>query len=312
VDPEEMRSLDCAVMVAGIGAPRVFRERGFGAEALKAFELISKISFLGGKPIGYLMAGELGGFNTMVPIYVAALKRIPFVDADGNGRAVPELGTTLYSIYNIPPHPLVLSNSKGDSVIAYFADPGDMEAAEAIARECSVLWGMLAAFSTWIVTREQILNSLVPNAITKCLEIGRIFRDAENFDEFSSRIPAKELFIGKITKLETKTEGGFDFGKTTLEGEDGYEGKTMELYFKNENMLAKLDGEVIATVPDLICMVDVDELKPLTNADTREGQTIAVFGIQAPEKWRCEEGFDCWRKILGKLGYSGDYVSVGR
>ena len=51
------------------------------------------------------MAGELGGFNTIVPMYVAAIKGTPFVDGDGNGRAVPELSTGLYPSHNIPPHP---------------------------------------------------------------------------------------------------------------------------------------------------------------------------------------------------------------
>ncbi len=311
VHPEEMKPHECAVMVAGIGAPRAFREKGFGPEALKAFELIQRTSYLGGRPIGYLMAGELGGFNTMVPIYVAALKKIPFVDADGNGRAVPELNTTLYSIYRIPPYPLVLSNSEGDSVIAYLADPDNTEAAEAIARECSVLWGMLAAFSTWIVTREQILSYLAPGTITDCLEAGNAFKEAEDLEDLNSRILAKEMFIGKISRLETKTEGGFDFGKTVLEGESGYEGSIMEIYFKNENMLAKIDGKVVATVPDLICMVDADEIKPLTNADIKESQRIAIFGVQAPERWRCRKGYECWKKILDKLGYSGEYISVG-
>ncbi|MEB3691959.1 MAG: DUF917 domain-containing protein, partial [Caldisphaeraceae archaeon] len=157
-DPEEMTSRDYAVMVAGIGSPRTFREKGFGPEAINAFETISKISFIGGKSITFLMAGELGGFNTIVPMYVAIVKGMPIVDADGNGRAVPELSTGLYPTYDIPPHPLVLSNSDGDSVVAYLNNPMSHNAAEIIARQLAVGWGMHAAFATWVVNKQQIIN----------------------------------------------------------------------------------------------------------------------------------------------------------
>jgi DUF917 family protein len=51
--------------------------------------------------------------------------------------------------------------------------------------------------------------------------------------------------------------------------------------------------------------------EPLTNADIEEGMDVAVMGIPAAEPWRrIPEGFDCWRHILGKIGYKGDYVST--
>jgi len=318
IDPEEMEESEYAVMVAGIGAPRAFKEKGFGAEAIHAFELIQKVSFLGGKQISYLMAGELGGFNTIVPMYVAAIKGIPFVDGDGNGRAVPELSTGLYPAYNIPPHPLVLANSKGDSVVAYLNDPMDHKAAETIARQLAVGWGMLAAFATWIVNKHQILNCLAPRTITKSEEIGKAFRkvkekdkEIETLSKELAKINSKELFVGTITKLEFKTEGGFDFGTTTITGEGKYAGRTMTIDFKNENIIARINGEIVAIVPDLISLVDIDKMEPVTNADTVEGQKIAVYGTPAPENWKkVPEGFTCWKHILEKLGYEEEYVPL--
>lgn len=316
VDPEEMKDSEYAVMVAGIGAPRAFKEKGFGPEAVYAFDLIQKVAFLGGKSISYLMAGELGGFNTMVPMYVAAIKGLPFVDGDGNGRAVPELSTGLYPTYNIPPHPLVLANSKGDSVVAYLNDPFDHVAAETIARQLAVGWGMIAAFATWIVNKHQILNNLAPRTISKCEEIGKIFRkvkeskDIEALSKELAKINSKELFRGTITKLEFKTEGGFDFGTTVIKGEGKYKGKTMTIDFKNENMLAKIDEEIVVMVPDLISIVDIENMEPITNADTEEGQRVAVYGTPAPENWKkVPEGFSCWRHVLEKLGYTGKYIA---
>ncbi|HEW63531.1 DUF917 domain-containing protein [Fervidicoccus fontis] len=318
-NPEELTTEDYVVMVAGIGAPRAFKEKKFGLEAIYAFDTISKISFIGGKNITHLMAGEIGGFNTMVPIYVAIAKGVPIVNADGNGRAVPELGTGLYPTYNIPPNPLVLANSEGDSVVAYLKDPVNHGAAEIIARQLAVGWGMLAAFATWIVNKEQIMNFLAPYTTTLSQKIGEIFiqvkdksKGIEKLTEtLKKEIGAYELFKGKITNLEFKTEGGFDFGTTTIQGEGKYAGKTMTIDFKNENMLAKIDGKIVTMVPDLICMVDMDNIFPLTNADTKEGDKVSIFGLPAPENARkSPKGFECWRHILKKLKYEGDYIPL--
>jgi len=37
---------------------------------------------------------------------------------------------------------------------------------------------------------------------------------------------------------------------------------------------------------------------------------IVVMAIPAPEPWkRSDEGFNCWKHILEKLGYKGPYIS---
>ena len=267
VSPEEMRPLEYAVMVAGIGAPKVLKERGFGPEAKYAFEAFRKVFSMSGRKVSYLMAGELGGFNTMVPIYVAALEGLPFVDGDGNGRAVPELSTGLYPTYDIPPNPLVLANSKGTWVVAYLSDPLDHEEAEKVARGICVSWDMVAAFCTWPVTGKEILECLAPGSVSRCEKVGKAFREVKEsgggLEELSKKLKelgSEEIFVGEISKIEVKTEGGFDFGVTYVKGTGKYEGSEMAIFFKNENILAKVNGKVKAVVPDLISIVDIESL----------------------------------------------------
>jgi len=125
-------------------------------------------------------------------------------------------------------------------------------------------------------------------------------------------VGVKELFLGTISNIELKSEGGFDFGVTTIEGTAAYAGQSVAISFKNENILIRDGtGKVIGTVPDLIMLVNLDPLEPLTNADTRVGQKVAVFGATAPANWfKTPMGFGCWKHILAKLGYPGDYVPV--
>lgn len=252
----------------------------------------------------------------MVPLYVAALKGVPFVDADGQGRAVPELSTTLYAAGDIPTSPITMAANNGDSVVAYLNDPMDSHSAENIARYVSMAYGQLAAFCTWVVNREMILDKLVPDSTTLCMTIGKAFREAKGIQELSKtladKVGVKELFLGTVSNIELKSEGGFDFGITTIEGTDAYAGKSVTIGFKNENILIRDEtGKVKGTVPDLIIVVNLDPLEPLTNADTEVGQKVAVFGATAPANWfKSAMGFGCWKHILDKLGYTGDYVPV--
>jgi DUF917 family protein len=313
---QEMGDDEWAVMVAEIGSPKAFAEAESFPETVTAFELMQEIVAQSGQQLKYLMAGEIGGFNTMVPLYVAALKGVPFVDADGQGRAAPELSTSLYAIGDIPTYPLTMAGYNGDSVVVYLDDPLDSHAAENIARYVSTAYGQRAAFCTWVVNREMIVDKLVPDSVTLCLTIGQAFREATGVQELSQalaeKVGVKELFRGTISNIELKSERGFDFGVTTIEGTDAYAGKSVAISFQNENILMRDEtGKVIGTVPDLIMVVHLAPLEPLTNADTEVGQKVAVFGATASPNWfKSPMGFGCWKHILDRLDYTGDYVPV--
>ena len=314
LDPADIPESANAVTVAGIGAPKALAEKKFGPEAILAFEAMKNVTAIGGVKIDYLMPGEIGGLNTITPLYVASRKNVPVVDADGNGRACPELNTGLYPIYKIPTSPLVVANKAGDIIVAYLGDPLDTTAAETIARTAAVSFGMLAAFSTWIVSIATIKKCLVPYSVSKAEKIGKAIREAkasgkDAVKEVVTVTSGKELFRGKIKKIEMKTAEGFDFGRTTIEGIAGYKGKTFIIDSQNENMIAWQDEKPVIMVPDLITMMTTGG-EPLSNADTKEGMEIAIIGIHAPEPWmRTPDGFNCWKHILGKLGYKGSYVS---
>jgi uncharacterized protein len=314
-DVEDLPENAKAVVVAGIGSPKAMIEKGFGPEAEFAYEAIKNMAAVGGISVAYLMPGEIGGLNSITPLYVAAQKDIPVVDADGNGRAVPELGTSLYPIYKIPTSPLVVANKAGDVIVAYLKDQLDTAAAETIARTAAISFGMVAAFATWIVDKQTIKKYLVPNSVSKSEEIGRAIRKsktggADTVTEVIRITDGREVFRGKIKSIETRTVEGFDFARTTIEGIASYKDKIFNIDSKNENMIGWQDEKPIIMVPDLIATITTSG-EPITNADAKEGMEIAVIGVAAPEPWRrIPGGFNCWKPILEKLGYGGPYIPL--
>lgn len=317
VKPDEVPDYEYVAMVAGMGSPAALKEKGFGPEAIYAFEGLQKLYGWLGVNFKYIMPGETGGFNTITPMYVAAVKKLSVVDADGTGgRAVPDLETTLYYLYGIPTSPFVLADRNGNTVLGWTKDPMDAPMCENVARHVVTAFGMLGGLGTWVVSGHQIKACLEPNVIDKSRSIGEAIREAKEKGEDPVRKVAQltgghELIRGEIEEIETKTVAGFDFGGTVIKGSDRYEGKELTIDFKNENMIAwKAPAEPAAMVPDLICLITPDG-EPLTNADTKERMKISVVAVAASERWRKHpKCFEPWRPILDKMGYKGNYVPL--
>jgi len=317
LEPGEVPDNKYIAMIAGMGSPVALKEKGFGPEAIHAFEGLEKIYGWAGIKFEYIMPCETGGFNTIVPIYVAAVKKLSVVDADGaGGRAVPELCTMLYYLYGIPTSPFVIADKEGNMIIGWTVDPLNAPLCEEVARYVVTAFGQEAGLGTWVVSGHQVKTYLEPNVIWNSLEVGRAIREAKEkgvdpVKKVLEAVEGYELIRGEIKGIETKTVGGFDFGKTVIEGIGDYAGKTLTIDFKNENMIAwKAEGEPVAMVPDKICLMTLDG-DPVTNADTKVGMKIAVLGFKASERWRKHpKGFDVWRHILEKMGYTKDYIPI--
>ncbi len=315
--PDEISDNEYVAMVAGMGSPVALKERGFGPEAINAFDGLQKLYSWLGIEFKHIMPGETGGFNTIVPILVAATRNLTVIDADGTGgRAVPDLETTLYYLNDIPTSPFVLADRYGNVVVGWTKNPMDAPMCENIGRYVVTSFEMLAGLGTWVVNGYQIRKNLEPEVIAKSEMIGKTLNKAKNdgkspVAEIIKETAGYELIRGKITKIETKTVAGFDFGRTVVKGTDEFEGKEISIDFKNENMIAwKTENEPLAMVPDLICTLTVNG-EPLTNADTAEGLKISVIALPASEKWRKHpKHFDVWKPILEKIGYKGAYLCI--
>src|SRR5919198_2870251 len=89
VDLDELEDDGLLMPCGGIGAPTVGIEKlERGDEILR---LRSAVESLWGRPVVALMPGEIGGSNGLGPVAWAATIGLPIVDADGMGRAFPEI-----------------------------------------------------------------------------------------------------------------------------------------------------------------------------------------------------------------------------
>ncbi|WP_329086207.1 MULTISPECIES: DUF917 domain-containing protein [unclassified Streptosporangium] len=294
LDPGELGDDDLVIPTAQMGAPTVMVEKiPRGDEAVTALRALERHL---GRRADATMPIECGGINSMIPLLVAAQTGLPVVDADGMGRAFPELQMETFSVYGVPGSPLALAGENGETVIVDTgADNGRMEW---LARGLAIRLGGVAHIAEYAMSGADVKRTAVPNTLSLGLRIGRALREAR--DEHRDPVSAladtmagtlydkvRVLFHGKVVDVERRTVAGFARGRAALAAFDG--NGELELVFQNENLVARVDGEVRCVVPDLICVLEADTGEPITTEGLRYGQRAVVVGISTPGLMRTPE-----------------------
>lgn len=236
---------------------------------------------------------ELGGSNTAYAFYAAAMNDAVMLDADPAGRAVPEITHSTYYIAGLPAAPIVMANEFGETMICENV-MDDMRAEVLVRALCKVSRNDIAAIDHALELRE-LRDAIIPGTISQAMRLGRVWREAlEEGADVAEAIAAegagRVAFRGQITRCDWRTEEGFTLGQFEIAGQDESAGQTYRVALKNENMVAWRDEVVDATIPDLICMIDVDTGAPVTNPNYHEGQNVAIILLPAPTAFRTEKG----------------------
>lgn len=309
LDPDEVPDDALVVPIAMMGAPTVLAEKAIGGdEYQRLYEMVSRFF---GKKIYAFMPIEAGGVNSMLPIAAAAKLGLPLVDCDGMGRAFPELQMVTFTIGGGSATPMALVDEKGNSAIfRTITNKWTEDLARAVTMACGgsvsvSLFAMDGAFMKkygvhGIVTRSERLGS----AIRRVKESADVTPE-EKFLEITEGF---KLFKGKIGDVLREVRGGFNFGKVVLEGIGEYKGKTAYVEFQNENLTAAVEGEILATTPDLICLVDTETFIPIPTDALKYGKRAMVVGLKCFPLWRTEAGLE----LVGPryFGVDTDYIPL--
>ena len=91
-------------------------------------------------------------------------------------------------------------------------------------------------------------------------------------------------------------------GINTIKGQGDYSGKTMKIWFQNENHVSWINDQVFVTSPDMMMVVDRKTGEPMTNTVVDAGQNVGVIGLKAIEQFRSAKGIE----ILGPKHFDFD------
>ncbi|UCD71115.1 MAG: DUF917 domain-containing protein [Syntrophobacterales bacterium] len=295
---------------AGMGTPTVIIEKiPRGTEIINAFKALS--DYLG-REVYATMPIEAGGLNSTFPLAVGAKMGIPIVDADGMGRAFPELQMTTFHIHGVPVTPMALADERDNTVLLKTCDNFW---AEWIARDITVRFGGAAWIALYPMTGKELKKASIPGTLGLAQRLGAAIREARENGEspIEALLEASdgfEVFKGKIIDVERRTTGGFARGQTEIEGIDDYRGQTLTVQFQNENLVAIVGGTVSACVPDLITILDLETAIPITTEAVKYGYRCIVIGISCSEKWRSARALE----VAGPryFGYDIEYRPISK
>jgi uncharacterized protein len=309
VTVDELDDDDFVVPSAMMGAPTVMIEKlPRGTEVIRAFEALG--ACVGRQPT-HTTSIEAGGLNSTTPFVVAAQLGLPLVDADGMGRAFPEIQMIVATMHGVKATPMTLADEKGNSALI---DTIDNSWTERLARTLTVDFGATAMIALYPMTGAQLkAGAFVSGTISLAEELGRLVRvmRAEHSDPITAvveRLGGRKLFAGKVVDVARRTEAGWAKAEARIDGTGADAGSTLVLQTQNEHLVAVRDGEVVCSVPDLIVVMDAETGGPITTEELRYGFRVVVVGAPCVPAWRTEEGL----AIVGPryFGYDVDYVPV--
>lgn len=279
------------VAIGAVGAPSVSLELlpsiDDAAIALRAFEKHV------GRVVDAVVSFEVGGGNSLIPIMAAAALDIPVVNGDGMGRALPEAQMMTYPIAGIAPTPALGLDYAGNIVTF---ETNSTATYERHVRSMAQSMGGMITTVEHPMTGKQLKSSIVPDTISFSIEIGRILREYRGnaqhiygpLGEAFARSLYGDLFhiyTGKVVDYASTIVGGYDIGEAVIESFDS-DTQSLRINVKNEFLVARVGDQIVASVPDLITVLDYETSTPINAERLRYGQRVTVYGVGCPSYYR--------------------------
>ena len=303
VQPEDLDDDAFVVPVGSVGAPTVSLELLPSLD--EAVNTVVAFEEFVGRKADAIASFEIGGGNSLVPLVAAAARGVPVIDGDGMGRAFPEAQMMSYAIAGVKPTPAAFQTESTD-VYEYHI------------RAFAAAAGGMITVAEHAMTGKQLKASVIPGTLSFSAELGSLLRRhrgpianilAPLTEIFEPSIygVCRHLFSGKVIDKSTRIIGGYDIGEATLEDFDDSSQK-LTLNIKNEYLLARIGERVVASVPDLIVILDYETSTPINCERLRFGQRVGVFAVGCPEFYRSEAAL----KVTAprSFGFDIDYVPL--
>ncbi len=259
-----------------------------------------------------VILGEIGPLSLAEGLSIAARLGMPALDADTVGRAVPEINQHSVKVAGIALTPIGAATPFGDKLIV--GTLGDPTRAEDILRSISVVsreCGVADSPITGAQAKQE--GTLVTGSLTLARNIGAAVREAKAAGEDpieAARAAADGylLFTGTIADFDWRDEDGFLVGELELSGTGEFAGQKFDTDYKNEHLVARRNGAIVATCPDLISVIDLETHDGINNPDFTIGQSVAVLAFRCDPIWRSEAGLAVFSPSY--FGYDIDYVPI--
>lgn len=328
-----------------MGSPATSVERLQSTETIEAFKVL--MEYLHHDSFDAVIALEIGGANGMEALLAGSSRFFdrPVVDGDWMGRAYPTYWQTTLAVH-APGElvPCAIDSGDGQSIIMTRAT-NDEIVDRALRASCAEMGSRVGKAAKPTTTQRVmdygVLNTCslawrIGRCIARCEASNRLATVAESIiEEAGGPAAAKVLFRGKIVEVERRLFKGHSYGTVHIAAFQGGDveadddvpqsatapaavasGGLLKVPFKNENIQAEHiseDGKstIIASVPDLICILDNGSGKALGVPEFKYGYRVTVVGITCSPRWTdTKRGLEIGGP--GAFGFDTEYKPLGK
>lgn len=309
IDLDELDDDATVCIAAMLGAPTVLSEKACNGADIDV--AILRLSERIGKPIDAIIPAEVGGVNSTVPVVAAARLGLPLVNADGMGRAFPEVHMCTWNFGGVSVTPFVIVDEHLNSAIVETETP---KRAEQLVRAVAIEMGLSCMVAGYAMSGAEAKRTSVADTLTTSLKIGRAGRECgkdadpveallQAFRDSPTYGYAREIYDGKLVDLQRGVTAGYSTGQCRIQQLND-PSSHLDITFQNEYLIALTNGKMQAVVPDLIMIVDRETADPVPVEALRYGQRVKVIAIAAPDALRTPKALESISPECFGLEYS--------
>jgi DUF917 family protein len=278
-DISEIPDDGIVVTVTAIGAPAAKDWQMLPIDYVRALELLIEAL---GKPIAGVITAQNGSSTTLNGWNQSAILGIPVIDAAGNGRAQPTGKFGSMGLLGKKDYKTIQTAAGGNRAQGRYLEVvvrGEVLRADDILRAVSLQSGGFIAAARNPVPASYVKEHAAVGAISYALRLGEAMLAAQKdgpeavIAAAARETKGKIIGRGPVRNAQVDTRDSWDFARFELETESG----VLTLHTMNEYMAVDLDGKRISTFPDLITTLSLETGLPVSVAQMKEGQKIAVL-----------------------------------
>lgn len=305
LDIDELPDDGLVMPICMVGAPLVFVEKLLNGD--EGRRLVARVEDMTDRPVVAFMSLEIGGANGMLPVAWAAAAGLPCVDGDGMGRAYPLVFQTALNLAGVQGGSCLLIDEHGNSLVLQAVSNNWMET---LLRSETTAFGGAFAASFYHMTVGEARDAIVRGSVSRAIRIGAALGSSpeDPVAALGGELAGFDLFEGKVVDVERRPSSRFVEGSIVIESQGRDAGRLLRIEMQNENLLALEDGRVLASVPDVIAVLDTRTAESIPNERIRYGDRVRVIALAADPIWRTAEGI-----ALGgpsAFGYEFPYIPV--
>jgi hypothetical protein len=235
-----------------------------------------------GCPVDAIGVLEIGGSNALFPFIAAAQTGKPVVDGDLMGRAFSRLDQVVMAAEDLV-GAWVAAEAHGAAVVV---DQVDAHTAERVMRGALTGLGGWAVLAYPPIAASSYRQVALPGTVTEAIRLGRQHQAGvaagDDGGALADRLGGDCLGQGTVLEVHRYAGKAFASGSVAVRSVDGR--RVLRVEMQNEYSMVLRDGDVVATAPDVICVLDAHSLQPIQTGQVRRGHEIVILTLPVPDR----------------------------